>query len=59
MTDDETSIQVLRAGSAIAIVFLVIYLAYDLWSTRRRIIFWRNSSLGHGRRGAGFFGGEF
>ena len=34
MSDDETSIQVLRAGSAIAIVFLVIYLAYDLWSGR-------------------------
>ncbi len=32
MSDDETSIQVLRAGSAIAIVFLIIYLAYDLWS---------------------------
>ena len=34
MSDDETSIQVLRAGSAIAIVFLVIYLAYDLGSGR-------------------------
>jgi len=34
MSDDKTSIQVLRAGSSIAIVFLVIYLAYDLWSGR-------------------------
>ncbi len=34
MSDDETSIQVLRAGSAIAIVFLAIYLAYDLRSGR-------------------------
>ena len=36
MSDDETSIQVLRAGATIAIVFLVIYLAYDLWSGQRR-----------------------
>ena len=34
MSDDETSIEVLRAGSSIAIVFLIIYLAYDLWSGR-------------------------
>jgi signal transduction histidine kinase len=34
MSDDETSIQVLRAGSTIAIVFLVIYLFYDLWPGR-------------------------
>jgi len=34
MSDDETSIQVLRAGSAIAIVFLILYLAYDLRSGR-------------------------
>ena len=34
MSDEETSIQVLRAGSSIAIVFLIIYLAYDLWSGR-------------------------
>ncbi len=34
MSDEETSIQVLRAGSAIAIVFLFIYLAYDFWSGR-------------------------
>ncbi len=32
MSDDETSIQVLRAGSSIALVFLAIYLVYDLWS---------------------------
>jgi signal transduction histidine kinase len=32
MSDDETSIAVLRAGSSIAIVFLVIYLVYDLWA---------------------------
>jgi signal transduction histidine kinase len=32
MSDDETSIQVLRAGSSIAILFVVIYLAYDFWS---------------------------
>jgi signal transduction histidine kinase len=34
MSDEETSIRVLRAGSLIAIVFLVIYLAYDFWSGR-------------------------
>jgi signal transduction histidine kinase len=32
LSDDETSIQVLRAGCSIAMVFLVVYLAYDLWS---------------------------
>jgi signal transduction histidine kinase len=32
MSDDETSIKVLRAGSSIAILFLVIYLVYDLWA---------------------------
>jgi len=32
MTDEETSIQVLRAGSSISILFLVAYLVYDFWS---------------------------
>jgi|HubBroStandDraft_1064217.scaffolds.fasta_scaffold52182_2 signal transduction histidine kinase len=31
MSDEETSIQVLRAGSSIAILFLIAYLVYDLW----------------------------
>lgn len=31
MSDDETSIQVLRAGSTVAIVFMIAYLAADLW----------------------------
>jgi signal transduction histidine kinase len=32
LSDDETSIQVLRAGSSIAILFLTVYLVYDVWS---------------------------
>jgi signal transduction histidine kinase len=35
MSDDESSITVLRAGISIAIAFLVVYLAYDLWFWRR------------------------
>lgn len=30
-SDDETSIRVLRTGSSIALVFLVVYLVYELW----------------------------
>src|SRR5580704_3622345 len=32
MSDEETSIQVLRAGSSIAILFLLAYLVYDFWT---------------------------
>ena len=32
LSDDETSIQVLRAGASISIVFLIVYLVYDVWS---------------------------
>ncbi len=39
MSSDETSLQVLRAGSSIAIVFLIVYLAYDLWSHPGKSLF--------------------
>ena len=39
MSDDQTSIQVLRAGSTIAIVFMVAYLASDLWSRQGGTLF--------------------
>jgi signal transduction histidine kinase len=32
LSDDETSIQVLRAAASISIVFLIVYLVYDVWS---------------------------
>ena len=32
ISDDDTSIQVLRAGSTVAIVFMIAYLALDVWS---------------------------
>ena len=39
MSDEETSIQVLRAGSSIAIVFLALYLIYDVWSRQGGTLF--------------------
>ncbi|HVN29690.1 MAG TPA: hypothetical protein VMT64_14430, partial [Candidatus Binataceae bacterium] len=39
MSDDEASIQVLRAGSSIAIVFLIAYLVYDLWTGQAATLF--------------------
>jgi signal transduction histidine kinase len=34
LSNDESAVQVLRAGSSIAILFLVVYLIDDLWSHR-------------------------
>jgi signal transduction histidine kinase len=39
MSNDETSIQVLRAGSSIAILFLIAYLAYDVWTRHATSLF--------------------
>jgi signal transduction histidine kinase len=39
LSDEETSIQVLRAGSSIAILFLVAYLVYDIWSGQAATLF--------------------
>ena len=39
MSDEQTSIQVLRAGSSIAIVFLLAYLIYDVWMGQATTLF--------------------
>jgi len=41
MSNEETSIQVLRAGSSIAILFLLAYLVYDIWSGQGASLFGR------------------
>ena len=55
MSNDESAIQVLRAGSTIAIVFLVIYLVDDLVVASRREPCDRDLPLGNRYRGADIF----